>query len=198
VTGTAALLYKKMLVPDPSVVKARLIYTADWDDSYLGKVWGGCLNADRALWGLERDLFEFEFGDGTLRRRRAMSDDSNAKLTIINFNTVAYKLEPDLPATGFREPISEDEKKLPFKQVLRLTRLTNGFYRIVYVEKPSNRVRIIMDASIQGTIKYRDFEEILGKEFSPQTSSQTITLQLSKVTDFVGKARRLGSKVTFK
>ena len=199
VTGTAALLYRKWVgAPDPSVIKARLLYTTDWDDDYLGKVWAGCLNADRALWGLDRDLFVHEFGDGTETRTRAINDESGAKLNIINWNTGAYKSDPARVNNEFRESIKESEKKIPFTQVLRLTRLSNGRYRIIYLDKPSNRLRIIMDASIQGTIKYGSFDEIKGKNPTHIESQTTLSLQLNKVIDFVGGVRRLlGAKVTF-
>jgi hypothetical protein len=56
-----------------------------------------------------------------------------------------------------------------------------------------------MDASIEGTIKYKIFEDIennqLGKQ---QATDQFSTLRMESIIDYVGGFARMGSRISFR
>ena len=58
VASAAALLVALAGQRLPVQIKARLIATADWDDSYEDKVWAGFLNVDRAVSNLLSDVLD--------------------------------------------------------------------------------------------------------------------------------------------
>jgi hypothetical protein len=57
VTAAAAALFTRGVI-DPLLIKARLIYTADWLPQFDGKVLGGRLNVRRALFEPLRNVYE--------------------------------------------------------------------------------------------------------------------------------------------
>jgi hypothetical protein len=215
VTATAALLAKIVGgAVDPSLLKGRLIYTADWEGStlmervnwdpnhsYRDKVWGGALNAGRALFGYDRDIFLYEFGQTT--RHRAIHDiPDQVKLTIKNWKTteaIAVR-QPTQAGEKSEVALAEADSKIEFGQVLRMIRLRNGLYRIIYKSKTSPwNLKIIMNASIEGTIRYRNYEDVANSQLVERPiSQQWETIRLETIIDYVGSFSKMGAKITFR
>jgi hypothetical protein len=212
VTATAALLFKKIgQSVDPSLLKGRLIYTADWEGrtledrqnwedrfGYLERVWGGCLNANRTLFGWDHNIFLYEFGTGT--RLRAIHEiPPHIKLNIKNTDTAeAYFVEqPQKPGDPIKVAVTGADKQIEFDQVLRLLRLKNNLYRIIYKDK-TGRLRIIMNASIEGAIRYRTYEDITDNAIGNKiTLSAPETIRLDRVVDYVGAFGKMAPKLSF-
>jgi subtilisin family serine protease len=210
VTATAALLFKTIGgAVDPSLIKARLIYTADWEgrnleerqnwgdqDSYLDKVWGGALNADRAISAYDHDIFLYEYGTG--RRLRAIHNiPSHIKLHIKNWNSgeAFFVVQPGDPDVNFTKALTDADQQIDFDQVLRLMRLKNNLYRIIYKNK-SGELRVIMNASIEGAFKYRVYEDKTDGTFKEQPILPTPeTISLDKIIDYIGDFSKMGTKI---
>ena len=211
VTATAAFLAKLNAGADPSLLKARLIYTADWQGrtlkerqnwdekkhSYLERAWGGSLNAGRATFAYQQDIFLYEFGQKTLHRAIHQLYDQT-KLIITNWKDEAKFVRQPRSGDRITAALKESDSKIDFGQVLRMIRLKNGLYRIIYKGNDGD-LRIIMDASIEGTIKYKIFEDIennqLGKQ---QATDQFSTLRMESIIDYVGGFARMGSRISFR
>ncbi len=211
VTATAALLAKLNAGADPSLLKARLIYTADWQGrtlqerqkwdeqkhSYLERVWGGALNAGRATFAYQSDIFLFEFGQKTLQRAIHQIHDQT-KLTIKNCGGEAEFVRQPRSGQLITADVKGADCKIDFGQVLRMTRLANGLYRIIYKGNDGD-LRIIMDASVEGTIKYKIFEDIENNELGKQqVTDQFLTLRMDSIIDYVGRFAKMGSRISFR
>jgi hypothetical protein len=212
VSATAALLVRELgRAVDPSLLKARLIYTADWEgrnleersnwedeNGYLDKVWGGALNAGRAVFGYDRDLFLHEFGVGT--RNRAIRElPSHVKLKIKNWKSgEAFFVDQPTAASGkFKRALTEADQQVDFDQVLRLLRLKNNLYRIVFKDR-EGRLRIIMNASVEGSLKYQSYEDIVDGAFIDQPRlPQPVSISFDKIIDYVAKFSKMGTKISF-
>jgi subtilisin family serine protease len=141
VTAAAAILMG-LRVREPSIVKARLMYTADWRSQYVGKVLGGRLNVHRAVSNLHENVVSLESEHGVAY---AFSFDSTVP-------AVVQLLEH----TARRIPLSDKTavpKEIPFRNVLRLQRQANQRYRIVYLEEQQGRLvyRTLYDAALPNT-----------------------------------------------
>lgn len=123
VTAAAAALMQSRDT-EASLVKARLIYTADWRSQYLRKVAGGQLNVRRALSHLERNVLVLESAP---QREYDLVFDKLAP------GSVVWKPKQALRAQG-DSPLPAD---VPFRDVLRLHRQSNGLYRMIYLEYPA-------------------------------------------------------------
>lgn len=214
VTATAALLAKLIGgAVDPSLLKGRLIYTADWQGrtlqerqkwdpkhSYLKRVWGGSLNAGRATFAYNRDIFLYEYGSTTIHRAILDIPDQE-KLIITNWNKDEAVLVRQ-PRSGeeVETAIPESDNKLDFGQILRMTRLSNGLYRIIYKGKANRDLRIIMNAAIEPRrIKYRIYEDVVNNELQEQPiAGQFLTLRVESIIDYVGSFSKMGSKISFR
>jgi hypothetical protein len=211
VTATAALLAKLNAGADPSLLKARLIYTADWQGrtlqerqnwdekkhSYLERVWGGSLNAGRATFAYQHDIFLYEFGQKTLHRAIHQIHDQT-KLTITNWKDEAEFVRQPRSGDLITASLKEADSKIDFGQLLRMTRLATGLYRIIY-KGTDGDLRIIMNASIEGTIKYKIFDDIENNELGKQQmTDQFSTLRMESIIDYVGRVGKMGSKISFR
>jgi subtilisin family serine protease/sugar lactone lactonase YvrE len=204
VAAMAALLSKVKSDAHFSLIKGRLIYTADWDgrdlkerttwpaaDTYLWRVWGGSLNASRAYEWRDENVFEFDLGDSPQRIAITLEPTIELPLTITNVtgNDAAYFVEqPKKPGDLLKPTVKTADSKIDFSMVLRLTRLADGTYRIIYLDQ-NRRMRIIMGAVIAGSLKYHNYKELKdGKweKHKPVPTNQT-ELLFSDITDYVAR-----------
>ena len=183
VTATAALLFGGADITDPAQIKARLIYTSDWFEQLRGKVWGGFLNVTRAVWEPKRNLLTTESAS-----------------TVID----AIKLDPnnmtDLTIKGGTsyEPAAPDklmsEIKVPFENVLRITRRHNLAYRVIYIDN-NMQVHIVLNAAISGTVPCETVEQWNGSVFTNSACSKYgARLDASQLLDYVA---RIPSDISF-
>lgn len=151
VTAVAALLRSKYAGP---WIKAVLIYTANWHPSLKDDVWGGVLNAERAITALStkpnsiwtKGLPEPEF--------TVLADEGNFNITIKSGHVNDPNVKSDR-AERVRD------LKVSFSDVLRVQRLDpvrrnngqeEGRFRIIYLDGDGT-MRIIYNAVIEGSVK---------------------------------------------
>jgi subtilisin family serine protease len=123
-------------------IKARLIYTATWLDT-KGYIWGGRLNIRRAVWYPSRNLY---VGKSDTNGPPVSAEfDPLMKITIGGERKMT---EPD-------GTIAIAPDTLPFADVLRLTTLANGLYRVHFIDRANaNRLRIIDEAEVHGIARF--------------------------------------------
>ncbi len=120
-------------------IKARLIYTATWLLDADGYIWGGRLNIWRAAWSPSRNLYVSK--SDTKGPPVSAEFDPLMRITIGGDRKI---LEPD--STTATAPSS-----MLFGDVLRLTTLPSGLYRVHYIDRDNgNRLRIIEEAEVHG------------------------------------------------
>ena len=132
-----------MLSPfSASQIKARLIYTASWLETN-GYIWGGRLDMHRAVWYPTRNLY---IGRSNTKAPPVSAEFDPSMMIAIGGNR--QMTEPDgtitfAPAT------------IPFADVMRLTTLDSGGYRVHFIDRPNgNRLRIINEADVHGIAQF--------------------------------------------
>jgi hypothetical protein len=177
VTAAAALLFGGADITDPAEIKARLIYTSDWFEQLRGKVWGGFLNVKRAVWEPKRNLLTTE---------SASTDIDAIKLDGNNMTDLTIK------GGMFYEPAGADnqltsEIKVPFENVLRITRRHNLSYRVIYLDT-NRQVHIVLNAAISGTVPCESVEQWNGSVFTNSSCSKYgARLDASQLLDYVAR-----------
>lgn len=144
VTAAIAILQAAQPVYlDPSIVKARLIYTADWySPNFNDKVWGGSLNFRRCIWRADLNLL----------RDKAKSD--TVKLAEFPGNPAITVTEGEIDdPDGDPVPLPST---IPFKNILRIQWIdAEKRWRVVYLESNTTsalKMRIIKGALLSGSI----------------------------------------------
>jgi hypothetical protein len=146
VSAVAAKLF--VTLKDPRNVKARLIYTADWSDDYLQWSLGGRLNADRALNRPTENVFVIDGYPGA----QVVDYNPNDKVEIKNTHE-AFIVDRKLVENGNPPNNNADvPSNIALNKILRMFRMPNGLYRIIYLDKEKQTLRILMNAKIGGTI----------------------------------------------
>lgn len=214
VAATAALLYKVKSDSHFSLLKGRLIYTADWNgrdleerkrwpeaDNYLWRVWGGSLNAGRAYKHLDENVFEYDQGNGERVRAIELPDNIKLPMTITNAGrgTAHFVEQPRKPRDTRNPTVKPEESTIDFSQVLRLTQLPDKTYRIIFLEKITRRMRIIMNARISGKFNYRNYKVLQGDRFVwfrpvPVKDSEMF---FSEIVDYVAKYGAMSPNINF-
>lgn len=197
VAATAALLQGMELfngLDAGTRIKARLIYTADWNPEYMGVVWGGFLNAHRATWEPRKNLFwTSDPGVKSITVDRLEEET----ITIANFgqggSAGAYIDEPTRPGVMNIKPAKKD---IPFNRILRLQKYGGNRYRVIYVDN-DNRVRILMNAQLQGSLEYKTWEEYdsASKKFVKKVSKEKMSVQINDIINFVAGISHLPKNV---
>jgi hypothetical protein len=177
VTAAAATLWAQDIT-NPAMVKARIIYTADWFSPQMDdKVWGGSLNFGRAVWEPRRNLlvtqsqtekvYSIEFiGNSKIQLRGGEMDDPQS------------------------EPSAHPKKgpsQIPLGDILRIRQIGNHF-RIIY--RDSDRVlRIVNNVeAIEGKIlchKVEEWDPNAGGFKESNNCSQGI--QASQIFDYTAR-----------
>jgi hypothetical protein len=135
VTATAAMLWAHSTKPE--VVRARLLYTADWKEpNYEQKVWGGLLNVKRAVLGPKSNVFT-RFEDSTPQEIKYL------------INTTV-RIEGDIQLRNGQSMSMLDET-FPFVRVLRIESLANGRSRI-FLFPIKSQVLTVVHGTVSGTI----------------------------------------------
>ena len=214
VAATAALLYKVKSDSHFSLLKGRLIYTADWngrnleerkrwpeEDSYLWRVWGGSLNAGRAYNHRDDNVFEYDQGSGPRLRAIELPDNIKLPLTITNAGagSAHFVEQPKRPGATHNPTVKPEERTIDFSQILRLTQLPDRSYRIIFLEKNTRRMRIIMNARISGKFSYRNYKVLQANKFvlfrpTPVADSE---MSFSDIIDYVAKFGAMSPAITF-
>ena len=133
VTAAAGnLLSRKLLTP--SVVKARLMYTADWSNQYIeDEVVGGRLNIRRAVSHLDSYL---------------VRNTSNPKQL--------FEVKPDYSQIPWLKGSARDRSgnwnalAIKWSRVLRLTGIAGGRHRVIFVDD-SNRFNVVNVFSVDAS-----------------------------------------------
>jgi len=139
VTAAAAMLAdRRGLHMMPGDVKARLIATADWSTSYLGKVWGGRLDFGAAVMFPERGLLRTTTG-AALDWLYSIEEDNDPKIKILNVPRFYERTAGD----GETAP-----ETIKFSRILSLRKRENGNFRVVFREQSTNHLKILLDARL--------------------------------------------------
>jgi hypothetical protein len=205
VTAAAAALYRKMewkpggSNPDllPLQIKARLIYTTDWLDSYSGDVWGGKLNFYRAV---AHPMDNVLINSGKTDKKYSFWPKA-LKVTIANAG-------PITPTSCFMDvPTGKSEcpEKIEFLDILRIQMLSGDdkktkVFRIIYLggDPAERELRILRNVTLEAAVvPCNSLEEIdaqsnkvPGNKCSPQTP-----IQLTDIWDYTAAVP--GSNIRF-
>lgn len=178
VTAAAALLFGGADITDPAEIKARLIYTSDWFEQLRGKVWGGFLNVKRAVWEPKRNLLTTESASTVID---AIKLDPNNMTDLTIKGGTSY--EPAAP-----DKLLTSEIKVPFENVLRITRRHNLAYRVIYLDN-NRQVHIVLNAAISGTVPCDTVEQWNGSVFTNSACSKYgARLDASQLLDYVARS----------
>lgn len=178
VTAAAAMLFGGADITDPAQIKARLIYTSDWFEQLRGKVWGGFLNVKRSVWEPRRNLLIFESPTPVI---------DAIKLDADNMTELTIKKGTSYEPAGSDVQLTT-EIKVPFENVLRITRRHDLTYRVIYLDKNTRQVHIVLNASISGAVPCLAVEQWNGSAFTNAACSKYgDTLDASQLLDYVAK-----------
>ena len=182
VTATAALLSK--VTRDPSTIKARLLYTADWWLSLGDDVWAGELNADRALREPEKNVVATQLDCPVTKTEcDSYSVASFVGTIVIGKSSTRERRGPNQPNVLPR-PKSLDITT----EVLRIQLQRDGSFRIFYRDADSTQLRILENASISGRLTC---EAGAGDPLCDSTG----TFEAAEISDYV--ARFPTKRITF-
>jgi len=181
VTAAVAMLVAQNSVQAPaSLIKARLIYTADWfSPNFDDKVWGGLLNYKRAVWRPDLDLVVYK--------------DNKEKIyevVLAGKSKVAVKTgEVDDP----RDVNVGRPREIPFRNILRIQFIpTADAHRVIYLDEASNTMRILNNADISGEIPCKEVRPWL-----PQSerfgNGEPCTKDVDQVLDYVSSFPKVDS-----
>jgi hypothetical protein len=178
VTAAAALLFGGADIVEPSRIKARLIYTSDWYLQLRGKVWGGFLNVNSAVWEPRRNLVFIQTSSNIVIDAMKLNTNNNEEMTIKKKGAIKY--ERDL------ETRLQQDEKVPFSKILRLTRLSNKTFRVIYLNN-TNTMQIVLNAEISGKFPCQSVEQLNGQVFAPSSCAKygDYGLDVTQVDDYI-------------
>ena len=176
VTAAAGMLWAKGIT-QPLRIKARLIYTADWFNSFQNKVWGGLLNIERAVREPNRDyLF-------------TQSSPKQLKVIVVSgtpnsIRVLSGRIDDPTDAAVQRPG------QIPFQKVLRITRLPDATYRVFYLD--GTTMRVLINADLDGVVAC---DELLEWDANTESFKETEAsraecragIRVSQVFDYVAK-----------
>jgi hypothetical protein len=163
-----------------------LIYTSDWFEQFRGKVWGGFLNVNRAVWEPKRNLVITQTSPGTVE---AISLDDNDLSTMkIKYNKASRKYEPNDEA-----PLALTGIDVPFANILRITELPDLSFRVIFLDQ-TGHLKIVLNAEISGKFPCRALERWNSPQFV-SIPCYVNGLDVTSVLDYVARTPRA---ITFK
>jgi hypothetical protein len=187
VTAAAAIL-KAEKITTPARIKARLMYTSDWDVALNDKVYGGLLNVQRAVWEPGLDLVRTS-DKPTLKK--SINFDSNPDVKV-----VSGRLEfPDQPAADIVPGM-----KIKFNHIFRIMREPGeaNHFRVFYFDEKTRKLRILSDAVLDGRIQCKairtwdDSTNTFGKWVIGNSK-----LELSDIFDYVADITKVPEFIGF-
>jgi hypothetical protein len=180
VSAAAGLLFAAK-VDQPAKIKARLIYTSDWYEQFRGKVWGGFLNVNRAIWEPNRNLVITQAKANQTDAITLNDNDPTARMTI-KFNRISKMYEPTTEVT-----VPDGGIKVRFDHILRITELPNKYFRVIYLDE-TDHLKIVLNASISGKLPCRSLQRWISPNFATPPATvpcYTNGLDVSQLSDYV-------------
>jgi hypothetical protein len=183
VSATAAMLFAED-IREPARLKARLIYTADWFEQFRGKVWGGFLNVNRAVWQPKRNVFVTQTAPNDFEAITLLDEVTPAILKVKRGKIYESNGETIIQGAGL---------DIELTSVLRITLLPNNLYRVVYLDRDpkhldQKRLKIVLDAEISGKFPCKKLDQWDSQNFVPsQCSKYDHGLDATQILDYVGK-----------
>lgn len=150
VTVAAAMLMKNG--HDALSAKARLIYTADWFPQLQDKVWGGHLNVRRATWETGRNLLVTQSDTSKLFAVNLADSGFTIKVTRGRRDFIGQNIASTVALLSPAEQIRS-------AHLLRVWHQGNGRFRLIYLDRGTRQLRIIADATIEGSVRCKTFQE---------------------------------------
>jgi hypothetical protein len=149
VTSAAAML-EAQAVTGANTIKARLIYTTDWEQTkFIGKVWGGKLNFKRAVWKPHQGYF-ITIDKEAENTAKVIEIKKSTFIHTIRETGRVYDQENDLSA--------KVPEKILFSQILRIQRQPDGRFRVIYMDGDANKLKILLDVGLEGNIEIKSME----------------------------------------
>jgi hypothetical protein len=168
-------------------VRARLLASADWRDSYFGHLKGGLLNAKRALDGVRENILTTERTDKT-------TVEWSVTLNVVN-GSVRVKIGGYQYDQGAPDNKSFKSDKVAWSRILRLKRTDLGadgtgldsHFRITYVDDASSRLVTLQDATIEMPDKSPAFMPIssCAKRAAVRVAGMCEEMSVHEVVDYV-------------
>jgi len=186
VTATAAMLLAQKPSLAPSLIKGRMIYTADWFTQYddpVGinrKVWGGLLNIKRAVLHPDKNLVIFS--------------DFSSIINSLTFLNTHLRIKKDASTCEIDDPnnnLKTCPDSISFEKTLRIWKQPNGLYRVTFLDD-DDKLRIMKDASLEGKIRCQGLFEMdpITNQFSAAnkcTTEKDVTEIIDYVAEIPGK-----------
>ncbi|HEX8264574.1 MAG TPA: S8 family serine peptidase [Pyrinomonadaceae bacterium] len=186
VVAVASILFAQN-VTTPAVIKARLMYTSDWYSSFKDKVYGGLLNAQKAIWEPTQDILQLVSGS---KIKKSVKFDNNPDILI----TSGQMEVPD------GESESADNKKIKFNHIFRISRQPGhlNLYRVFFYDSNTKKLRIINDAALNGKINCKSTREWDkdAKKFKDPIECPT-PIDISDFFDYVADIKKIPSDINF-
>jgi subtilase family protein len=183
VTAAVTMLASQMQFRAPWLIKARLIYTADWfSPNFDDKIWGGLLNYKRAVWQPALNLVTYKSD-----RQKVYSVDlaDNSAISI-----------GDGSIDERRGVLIERPREIPFRNILRIQWIeSEDRYRVIYLEESTRMMRILKGAALSGQIPCKKLQP-----WNPEKSSfgdaEQCKQEISSVYNYVAAIPRV-NKINF-
>ena len=134
----------------------------------------------RAVWEPQRNLLTTEAASTDIDAIKL--DGNNMTNLTIKGGTLYEPAGPDQLLTG--------DTIVPFENVLRITRRNNLSYRVIYLDKNTRQVRIILNAlTVSGTVPCESVEQWNGSAFTNSSCSKYGgQLDASQLLDYVARS----------
>lgn len=177
VTAAAAILVDLDRM-SPADTKARLIATADWEDTgYEDLVWGGRLNFEAAVRFPQRNFLVTKTGQD-LRETYSIEPANNPWVKITN--APQYYERGGSSSTALA--------RVRFEWILSLRQHADGTFRVVFKEPKTDHLKIILHASLTSTDRIRcEAFELFDREngsFTPSDKCDS-SLDIDQIVEYV-------------
>jgi subtilisin family serine protease len=185
VTAAAALLFSQKIT-EPGLIKARLMYTSDWDTSFADRVYGGLLNVQRAVWEPTLDIIRTV---SKAKIRKSIRYDGNPNITV----TEGEIEHPDGPS------VSINNKNIKFNNIFRIARQPGpgNLVRVFYYDDSSKKLRILVNAKLTGTINCKSTREWEDETKTFKDAAACTSLDIADLFDYVADIRKVSNTMGF-
>jgi hypothetical protein len=134
VTATAAMLWSQ--IRSPALLRARLMYTADWKSLFAGRVWAGLLDVRRAVFFPEVNLLT------------TFSEAAPHQIVLDGTTRV------DVSGTEFKRDFSQVNfhDQVAFNRILRMVGTANGRHRLFLLKQPDDTIAVV-EGRVTGRVR---------------------------------------------
>jgi hypothetical protein len=134
VTATAAMLWSQ--IRSPALLRARLMYTADWKSLFAGRVWAGLLDVRRAVFFPAVNLLT------------TFSEADPHQIVLDGTTRV------EISGTEFKRDFSQVafHDQVAFNRILRMVGSTNGRHRLFLLKQPDDTIAIV-EGRVTGKVR---------------------------------------------